>query len=97
MIHLSAKPFIVMPNAGMPKEVDGRMIFLTNPEYFTEYAKRFVQLGVRGVGGCCGTTPEHIRVAGKAIRSLSGVRHHIEIHRPAASVEESDRGPALPL
>jgi len=78
-LPLTDKPFIVMPNAGMPKETDGRMLYLVNPEYFTEYSKKFVQLGVRGIGGCCGTTPEHISLTAKAVHSLSGVKKHIEI------------------
>ena len=45
------KPVIIMPNAGFPRELDGRMIYLSNPEYFSEYAKKFMELGVRGVGG----------------------------------------------
>ena len=47
------------------------MIYLCNPEYFGEYARRFIQLGVRAVGGCCGTTPEHIKWVANAVRSLT--------------------------
>lgn len=92
VVPLTAKPVVVMPNAGMPRQVEGRMLFLTNPEYFTEYAKRYIALGVRGVGGCCGTTPDHIRVMAKAVRTLSGVKRHIEVRdrreeRPEAAQE----------
>lgn len=73
------KPFVVMPNAGMPREVEGRLLYLTSPEYFTSYAKRFIEIGVRGFGGCCGTTPEHIREAARAVKSLSGVRQHVTL------------------
>ena len=79
-LGLTRKPFLVMPNAGLPREVDGRMLYLTSPEYFTEYAKRFIELGARAVGGCCGTTPDHIREAARAMRSLSGVKKHVAIH-----------------
>jgi homocysteine S-methyltransferase len=84
VLHLTQKPFLVMPNAGLPREVDGRTMYLANPEYFTEYAKRFVELGARGVGGCCGTTPEHIRMVARSVKGLSGVKHHIEVkaYRP---------------
>ncbi len=78
-LALTDKPFVVMPNAGLPREVDGRMLYLTSPEYFTSYAKRFIELGARAVGGCCGTTPEHIREAARAVRSLSGVKKHIDV------------------
>ncbi|MGZ8449119.1 MAG: bifunctional homocysteine S-methyltransferase/methylenetetrahydrofolate reductase [Candidatus Deferrimicrobiaceae bacterium] len=73
------KPVVVMPNAGFPRDIGGRLLYLTSPEYFTEYAKKYIELGVRGVGGCCGTTPAHIRVASRAIKSLSGVKSHVEI------------------
>ncbi len=79
VLAATRKPVIVSPNAGFPREVGGRMLYLVSPEYFTEYAKRFIELGVRGVGGCCGTTPEHIRVAAKAVKSLSGVKRHVEV------------------
>ncbi|MDD3000986.1 MAG: bifunctional homocysteine S-methyltransferase/methylenetetrahydrofolate reductase [Candidatus Riflebacteria bacterium] len=68
---ITSKPLIAQPNAGLPKVVDGRMIYLCNPEYFGEYARRFIQLGVRAVGGCCGTTPEHIKWVANAVRSLT--------------------------
>lgn len=71
MHGITSKPLIAQPNAGLPKVVDGRMIYLCNPEYFGEYARRFIQLGVRAVGGCCGTTPEHIKWVANAVRSLT--------------------------
>jgi homocysteine S-methyltransferase len=73
------KPVVVMPNAGLPREISGRVIYLTSPEYFTEYAKKYIELGVRGVGGCCGTTPAHIRTMARAVKSLSGVKRHVEV------------------
>ncbi len=75
----TTKPFTVMANAGVPQEVEGRLIYMTTPEYFTEYAKNMIQIGVRGVGGCCGTTPEHIAMMAKAVKSMSGVKKHVEI------------------
>lgn len=95
VLPLAQKPFLVMPNAGMPREVDGRLIYMTSPEYFTRYARRFVQQGIRVIGGCCGTTPEHIRVAAKAIRSLSGVKRHLEI-RAATPEMNPDVTPVPP-
>lgn len=71
MHGITSKPLIAQPNAGLPKVVEGRMIYLCNPEYFGEYARRFIQLGVRAVGGCCGTTPEHIKWVANAVRSLT--------------------------
>jgi homocysteine S-methyltransferase len=70
-VRLTTLPLIVQPNAGMPKEVDNRRIYLCSPEYLTEYAKRFVGLGASAIGGCCGTTPEHIRAMAAAIKPLA--------------------------
>ncbi|MDD2600620.1 MAG: bifunctional homocysteine S-methyltransferase/methylenetetrahydrofolate reductase [Kiritimatiellae bacterium] len=78
-VKYTRKPFVVMPNAGLPQTVQGRMIYMSNPEYFTEYCKNFIKLGARGIGGCCGTTPEYIRVMAKAIKGLSAVKRHIVI------------------
>ncbi|NCB38656.1 MAG: bifunctional homocysteine S-methyltransferase/methylenetetrahydrofolate reductase [Erysipelotrichia bacterium] len=71
MRALTTLTLIAQPNAGLPKVVDGRMIYLCNPEYFGEYARRFIQLGVRIVGGCCGTTPEHIKWVANSARALT--------------------------
>ncbi len=51
-----------MPNAGLPTVVEGRNIYLCSPEYMAQYARRFLWAGVKIVGGCCGTTPEHIKL-----------------------------------
>ncbi|MFO7303161.1 MAG: bifunctional homocysteine S-methyltransferase/methylenetetrahydrofolate reductase [Acidobacteriota bacterium] len=56
------------PNAGRPRDVDGRNLYLSSPEYMASYARRFVAAGVRLVGGCCGTTPEHTRQMAQAVR-----------------------------
>ena len=53
-------PLSAQPNAGMPRSVEGRNIYLCSPEYMASYAEKFVEVGVSLVGGCCGTTPEHI-------------------------------------
>jgi homocysteine S-methyltransferase len=62
-------PISVMPNAGKPKNVDGRNIYLTSPEYLGTYAKRYLQNGANVIGGCCGTAPEHIKAMRNAIRA----------------------------
>ncbi len=68
--ELTQLPLVVQPNAGQPKEVGNRRIYLCSPEYLTSYAKRFVSLGASAVGGCCGTTPEHIREMALAVKPL---------------------------
>jgi homocysteine S-methyltransferase len=63
-------PISVQPNAGAPRLIEGRYIYLSTPEYMAEYAKRFIQNGASFVGGCCGTTPEHTRAMKNAIKAL---------------------------
>ncbi|MBV9155306.1 MAG: homocysteine S-methyltransferase family protein, partial [Acidobacteriaceae bacterium] len=70
MIPYTRKPLSAMPNAGQPATVEGRNIYLCSPEYMAQYARRFLQAGVRMVGGCCGTTPEHIKLICSEVRSL---------------------------
>lgn len=67
-LRLSAQP-----NAGKPRDVEGRNIYLCSPEYMATYARRFIQHNVRVVGGCCGTTPEHIRQIKAAVRGMTPV------------------------
>lgn len=62
------KPFIVQPNAGLPREIEGRHIYMCTPEYMAEFTKQFLQAGVLFVGGCCGTTPLHIKAMAQAFR-----------------------------
>jgi homocysteine S-methyltransferase len=57
----TGRPIAVMPNAGMPRLVNGRFLYLSSPEYFADYASRFADAGARLIGGCCGTTPTHVR------------------------------------
>src|SRR5215510_3658580 len=59
------------PNAGRPRDIEGRNIYLSSPEYMASYARRFAHQGVRLVGGCCGTTPEHIRQMKAAIKQVN--------------------------
>ena len=63
-------PLAAMPNAGMPRNVDGRNIYLCSPEYMASFARKFVRAGVQFIGGCCGTTPNHIRAMKSAMRAL---------------------------
>ncbi len=85
MLALTTKPLSAMPNAGMPATVEGRNIYLCSPEYMAQYARRFLQAGVRMIGGCCGTTPEHIKLICSEVRSLQPVQHRTAV---AAVVEE---------
>jgi len=70
MRPVTALPLVAMPNARMPRAVDGRNIYLCSPEYMASFARKFAQAGVQFVGGCCGTTPSHIRAMRSALRAL---------------------------
>src|SRR5205807_8409520 len=75
MALLTGKPLSAMPNAGLPATVEGRNMYLCSPEYMAQYSRRFLQTGVRVIGGCCGTTPDHIRQMCGDVRSLQPVQH----------------------
>ena len=70
MAAVTSKKLSAMPNAGMPREVSGRQLYMASPEYMAQYARNLIQAGVRLVGGCCGTTPEHIRAMVDGVRPL---------------------------
>src|SRR6266566_5110718 len=82
MMLYSKKPMSAMPNAGHPQRVEGRNIYLCSPEYMSQYARRFLWAGVKIIGGCCGTTPEHIKLIRSEARSLQPGRR--DIQEPAA-------------
>src|SRR5215831_8766110 len=65
---VTSLPLSAQPNAGIPRSVEGRNIYLCSPEYMASYARKFVTAGARLVGGCCGTTPEHTRAMKSALR-----------------------------
>ncbi len=102
-VRLISLPLVVQPNAGMPKEVENRRIYLCSPEYLAEYAKRYVGLGVSAVGGCCGTTPEHIREVALAVKPLrrakvlppAALAAGVEAKTPAALAGKSQLGKRL--
>ncbi len=86
-------PVSVMPNAGIPQNVDGRNIYLATAEYFGEYAKRFAQTGVQVIGSCCGTNAEFTSEMQKAIQSIRP-RKRIKV-RPQ-TVFEKELKPEIP-
>jgi homocysteine S-methyltransferase len=74
------------PNAGRPRDVDGRNLYLCSPDYMATYARRFVAAGARIVGGCCGTTPEHIQLIADTVRAAAPApapRAHVNVEDPA--------------
>ncbi|MGH9948944.1 MAG: bifunctional homocysteine S-methyltransferase/methylenetetrahydrofolate reductase [Pyrinomonadaceae bacterium] len=88
MRTVTRKPLSAQPNAGLPRDVQGRQFYMGSPEYMAEFSRRFVQAGAKFVGGCCGTTPTHIKLIAEAIRSVSP-RHSIsETRKESAHVAE---------
>jgi homocysteine S-methyltransferase len=81
MAGLTPARLSAQPNAGRPRDIEGRTLYLTSPEYMASYARRFTVAGVRLVGGCCGTTPEHITQIRAAITSGSAVK--VPVRTPA--------------
>jgi len=71
MAPLTRKKISAQPNAGMPRDIGGRSMYMASPEYMATYARHLVQAGARVVGGCCGTTPEHIKAIVEGVRPLS--------------------------
>jgi homocysteine S-methyltransferase len=96
MIQFTAKPLSAMPNAGHPSRVEGRNIYLCSPEYMAQYARRFLWAGVRIVGGCCGTTPEHIRHVRAEARSLQPAHQKltVTVEKPEAKARVMPASPA---
>jgi len=91
MARLSSKPLSAMPNAGIPTLVEGRNIYLCSPEYMAQYARRLLLAGVKIIGGCCGTTPDHIKLIRSETRSLQ-LR---EGSRNIAVTEPESKSPGL--
>ena len=89
-------PLAAQPNAGIPRSVDGRNIYLCSPEYMASYARKFVAAGVRLVGGCCGTTPEHIRVMKSALR-VGEARGKTALAHVVSSASAPLAAPVVPL
>src|ERR1700687_5030600 len=71
MRAVTTKKLSAQPNAGLPRDVQGRQFYMCSPEYMAEYSRRIIQAGARFVGGCCGTTPAHIKLIADAIRQFS--------------------------
>jgi len=84
--------FSVMPNAGWPEQVGGRIMYAAAPEYFGEYALAFWEAGARLIGGCCGTTPQHIQFMAQALQSTDPAT--VQPEEPAVVAEKSEAAPA---
>src|SRR6185503_10071631 len=79
--RISGARLVAQPNAGRPRDVEGRNLYLSSPDYMASYARRFTAAGVRLVGGCSGTTPEHIKHIAVAVKTVAPAKD-----RPAPQV-----------
>ena len=88
---------IAQPNAGSPESIDGRSVYVGNPEFFGVYGKRMLKAGIRAVGGCCGTTPNHIHSMRGAVRMMGGAQsarrvvHQVAVHASDEAIERGAR------
>lgn len=102
IVAVTKKPLCMQPNAGLPKEVDGRQFYMSTPEYMAHFAQEFFQAGVQFVGGCCGTSPEHIKAMANSLRqsiAMSKFNSKSPLRAPEvklpAEVKESARVPEI--
>ncbi|MGH7688887.1 MAG: bifunctional homocysteine S-methyltransferase/methylenetetrahydrofolate reductase, partial [Gemmatimonadaceae bacterium] len=100
MAPVTQRKLSAQPNAGMPRQVDGRSMYMASPEYMASYARHLVQAGAKVVGGCCGTTPTHIRGIADGVRPLAPrlveVRTHADV-RIATTREPPTLPDVVPL
>jgi homocysteine S-methyltransferase len=96
MRAVTKKKLSAQPNAGLPRDVQGRQFYMCSPEYMSKFAKRFIQSGAKFIGGCCGTTPAHIKLISDSVRAASpraqrsafagAAAHVVEITAPDINV-----------
>jgi homocysteine S-methyltransferase len=96
MMQYSSKPMSAMPNAGLPARVEGRNMYLCSPEYMAQYARRLLWAGVRIIGGCCGTTPDHIKLIHSETRSLQPAAKKLAVTLETAQAK-AHALPAAPM
>ena len=93
MAPLTTRKLSAQPNAGMPRDVGGRSMYMASPEYMASYARHLIQAGAKIVGGCCGTTPEHIHAIADGVRPLAP---RLAGGRKAESAGRADSATVIP-
>jgi methionine synthase I (cobalamin-dependent)/5,10-methylenetetrahydrofolate reductase len=91
MRTVTGKKLSAQPNAGLPRDVQGRQFYMCSPEYMSKFAKRFIQAGAKFIGGCCGTTPSHIKFISDAVRAASPRAQRVFV--PAGTAAHVDQQP----
>ncbi|HEX8726845.1 MAG TPA: bifunctional homocysteine S-methyltransferase/methylenetetrahydrofolate reductase [Gemmatimonadaceae bacterium] len=101
MAPVTQRKLSAQPNAGMPRQVDGRSMYMASPEYMATYARHLVQAGAKIVGGCCGTTPAHIHAIAEGVRPLAPrlaeARARPEVRAAAATRQTPTLPDVVPL
>ena len=87
MAAVTKRKLSAQPNAGLPREIQGRKMYMASPEYMAKFSQRLIRAGVKFVGGCCGTTPDHIKRIADAVHATSPGRITVQVTSP-------DREPA---
>jgi homocysteine S-methyltransferase len=93
MRGVTTKRLSAQPNAGLPRDVQGRQFYMCSPEYMSKFAKRFIKAGATLIGGCCGTTPQHIKLISDAVRAISPRQVKAAV-KPAENIKVIDLKPA---
>jgi methionine synthase I (cobalamin-dependent)/5,10-methylenetetrahydrofolate reductase len=93
MASVTQLPLAAMPNAGMPRAIEGRNIYLCSPEYMASFARKFLKAGVQFIGGCCGTTPNHIRAMKSAFRAADAQKVSVQGTTKAPILSETAPAP----
>jgi homocysteine S-methyltransferase len=88
MRAVTKKKLSAQPNAGLPRDVQGRQFYMCSPEYMSKFAKRFIQSGAKFIGGCCGTTPSHIKLISDSVRAASPRAQRVAFSGAATAVVE---------
>ncbi|HVA64094.1 MAG TPA: bifunctional homocysteine S-methyltransferase/methylenetetrahydrofolate reductase, partial [Terriglobales bacterium] len=92
MAGATSRPLVAQPNAGKPRSIEGRNLYMVSPEYLADYARQFINAGAKLVGGCCGTTPEHIKWIRNYVRSTTPGKRRVQVET-AAQVGVAARAP----
>ena len=95
MARVTSRPLSAQPNAGFPTTVRERKMYLTRPDYMARYARRLVDAGARIVGGCCGTTPEHIRRISEQVAASRPRRASVRVDRGSETGVRGKSAPSL--
>src|SRR5690606_22611815 len=84
----TSKPLSAQPNAGLPRDIQGRTMYMASPEYMATYSARLIRAGARFIGGCCGTTPEHIKRIADAVHAIAPRQTIVDVKVPEHDAPE---------